>query len=172
MIRTHRAGKRALVAGLLVGAIGCGSAAAAAIPVFWMDLHARLAPVAGTAGAGGFTGTLLVSLGTDRPEPSANLPPTTRYSQLNWRLSLPPLRGPVSASLRLPAANGAAPVARTLCARCSRGASGKVRLTVAEGLRITRPGAVAVVRTPSAMLRGPIKVSPQIVASSRRASRR
>ena len=67
MIRTRRAGKRALVVGLVVAAIACGSASAATIPGFWLDLHARLVPVAGTSASGKFTGTLLMSVGETNP---------------------------------------------------------------------------------------------------------
>lgn len=165
MIKTHRPGKRAIVVGLLVAAVACGSAAAAAIPALSMDVHARLAPVAGTTATGRLTGMLLVSFGgTDRFEPSENLPPATGHSELDWKLSLPALQGRMSAWLRLSATKDAAPAARTLCARCSTTASGRLSLTVAQGLQLARSGAVVVVRTASATLRGRVKASPQIVA--------
>ena len=164
MIKTQRAGKRVLVVGLLVAAIACGNAVAAAIPAFWVKLHARLAPVSGTAAAGWFTGTLLVAVGgPGRPEPSDNLPQPNR-SVLTWKLSLPALRGPISASLRTRGTQSAPPVTSILCARCSTVVSGSLNLTVAQGLRIVRPGAVIVVRTASATLRGRVEASPQIVA--------
>jgi hypothetical protein len=160
---------RAFVVALLVAAVACGSAAAAAIPVLMVSLHARLAPVAGTTATGQFNGSLSVTIGSDQLEPSDNLPNPGR-SQLFWKLSLPPLRGPISASLRLHAttSGSAAPAARVLCSRCSTTANGTLSLTVAQGLRIARSGAMVIVRTPSATLRGAVKVSPQMVALSAR----
>ena len=99
-MRRRKAGKRALVMALLIAAIACGSAAAAVMPVYWANLHARLAPVAGTTHAGRFAGTLLVRFGeTDPAEPSDPAPPG--QSQLTWKLSLPALHGAMSASLRI-----------------------------------------------------------------------
>lgn len=168
MIRKRKAAKRALVVGLLVAAFACGSAAAAAIPVLLVNLHARLAPVAGTTATGQFSGSLSVTIGSEL-EPSENLP-TPGRSQLLWRLSLPALHGPMSASLRLRATKtaSAAPAERVLCSRCSTTANGTLNLTVAQGLRIARSGAMVIVRTPSATLRGAVKVSPQMVALSAR----
>ena len=167
MIRRPKAEKRALVVALLIAAIACGSAAAAVIPVYWANLHARLAPVAGTTHAGRFAGTLLVRFGeTDPAEPSDPAPPG--HSQLTWKLSLPALHGAMSALLRIRATKDAAAVSRTLCASCSTTANGTLNLTVDQGMRIASSGAVIVVRTASATLRGPVKVSPQFVAQSAR----
>jgi hypothetical protein len=163
VIRTHGAGKRALVIGLLVAAVACGSAAAATIPPFWLNLHARLAPVAGTTATGRFTGTLHVTGRDPTPEPSDNLPPLGQ-SLLTWHLKPPALHGSMSASLRLRTTNSAPPLTRMLCMRCSTTASGKMTLTTAQGLRIAQSGAVVVVRTHTATLRGPVKVSARIVA--------
>jgi hypothetical protein len=58
----------------------------------------------------------------------------------------------------------AAPATRMLCVRCSRTASGRLSLTVAQGLQLARSGGVVVVRTASATLRGRVKASPPIVA--------
>jgi hypothetical protein len=164
VIRKPKAAKRALVIAVLLVVVACGSAAAtAAIPVFWVSLHARLAPIAGTTFAGRFNGTLLVTAGPNRLEPSDSLPQKPGQSTLNWKLSLSALRGPISAWLRLHATKSAAPVARVLCERCSTQASGSLKLTAAQGLRIVRSRAVVVVRTPTATLRGPVKVTSQIV---------
>jgi hypothetical protein len=169
MIRTRRAGKKGLVVGLVVAAVVCGSAAAAVIPVYWLSLHARLAPAAGNSAAGQFSGTLLVSVGGTNPaEPSDPLPPVKR-SVLTWKLSLPPLRGrgPISASLRLRATTSAAPLVRVLCERCSTTAHGRIMLTKSQGLRVATSDAVVVVTAASATLRGPVKVSARIIASAR-----
>ena len=164
MARETKAVKWALAVAIAIVAVACGSAAAAAVPVFWVNVHARLTPVAGTSAAGRFTGTLLVAVGTDPAEPPDQIPPLSR-SQLVWKLKLPALRGPISASLRLRATKDAAPVATVLCARCSKTANGSLNLTVPQGLRIVESGAVVVVRARSARLRGVLKVSPRIVAS-------
>jgi len=167
MIRTRRAGKKGLVVGLVVAAVVCGSAAAAVIPVYWLSLHARLAPAAGNSAAGQFSGTLLVSVGGTNPaEPSDPLSPVKR-SVLTWKLSLPPLRGPISASLRLRATTSAAPLVRVLCERCSTTAHGRIMLTKSQGLRVATSDAVVVVTAASATLRGPVKVSARIIASAR-----
>jgi hypothetical protein len=167
MIRTRRAGKRGLIVGLVVAAFVCGSAAAA-IPVYWLDLHARLAPVAGTSAAGRFAGTLLVSVGeTNGIEPSDTLPPVNG-AVLTWKLRLPALHGSMSASLRLRATKSAAPLALMLCAHCSTTAGGRLTLTKRQGLRIASSDAVVVVTTASATLRGRIKVCARIVAPTAR----
>jgi len=168
MIRTRRAGKRALVVGLVVAAIACGSASAATIPGFWLDLHARLVPVAGTSASGKFTGTLLMSVGGTNPvEPSDPIPPVNR-AVLTWKLRLPALQGSMSASLRLRATKSAAPVAIMLCQHCSTTASGRVTLTKSQALRVARADAVVVVTTASATLRGRVKVSARIIAQAAR----
>lgn len=131
------------VAVLAAAAVACGSAAAV-IPSSWAQLRATLAPASGANAAGRFSG-LLVNGGVP-----------SRW-QLTWRLSLPPLRGPMTASLRLSAARGSAPATRTLCRQCARGAKGTMTLTADQALRVTGDDAVIVVRTPSAALRGPVK---------------
>src|SRR4051794_1004350 len=167
MIRMRRAGKKRLAVGLVVAAVVCGSAAAAVIPVYWLSLHARLAPAAGNSAAGQFSGTLLVSVGGTNPaEPSDPLPPVNR-SVLTWKLSLPPLQGPISASLRLRATTSAAPLVRVLCERCSTTAHGRIMLTKSQGLRVATSDAVVVVAAASATLRRPVKVSARIIASAR-----
>jgi hypothetical protein len=164
MIRTPRAGKRALVVGLVVAAITCGSAAAAAIPVYWLDLHARLAPVAGTTAAGQFNGRLFVSVGEPNPlEPSDPLLRVNR-SVLTWKLNLPALQGPVFATLRFRPAKGAAPFVRVLCEHCSTSAHGEITLTKSQALRVATSHAAVVVSAASATLRGPVKVSARFVA--------
>jgi len=153
-----------LVVALFAAAIACAGATAAAAAIYSVNVHARLAPVAGTTAAGQFGGTLTVVFsGPNRFEPSDNFPPSG-YSTLRWQLSLPALHGPISALLRLHATKSAAPVARMLCGRCLMAANGTLKLTVDQGLRIATSGsgAVIVVRTPSATLRGPVKVSPQV----------
>jgi len=160
--RIRKARKRILVVGLLVAAIACGSATAATIAAYSVNVHARLAPVAGTTAAGRFSGTLVVSLGgPNQFEPSDNLRQPAQ-SMLFWNLRLPALHGPMSASLRLRATNGAAPVSDLLCSHCSTAANGSLKLTAEQGLRIAESGGTIVVRTPSAMLRGHITVSPQV----------
>lgn len=155
MIRTRKA--EALAVGLVVAAIAVGSAAAAT-PGFWLRLHARLAPVAGTTAVGRFDGTLVMSVGQRMTEASSALPQAGSNWRLTWRLSLPPLAGPVDVSLRVGALKGASPVARLLCTRCSRDANGAITLTASQALRVSASHAVVVVRTSSASLRGPVKV--------------
>jgi hypothetical protein len=141
VIRTRRAWM--FVAVLAVAAIACGSAAAI-LPSSWVQVHARLAPAGGTNAAGTFSGLLLRGGAASR-------------WQLTWKLSLPALGGPMTASLRVPAAQGAASATRMLCSRCARGAKGAMTLTGSQALRVTRDDAVVVVQTPSATLRGPVK---------------
>jgi hypothetical protein len=151
-----------LVVGLLLVATVESVSTAAAAPVYSVDVHARLAPVVGTKATGRFGGTLRITFGGPvRPEPSGDTP-SPGSARLIWKLSLPALRGTMSASLRLRASQNAAPVARTLCTSCSVAATGTLNLTVAQGLRVTSSGAVIVVRTASARLRGPVRVSPQL----------
>lgn len=166
MIRTGKAGKRALVVGLMVAAVACGTATAAVIPVLSLSLHARLMPVAGTAAAPGqFSGTLLVNVGGTTVEPSDPLPPVNR-SVLTWKLSLPALQGPISAALRLRATKSAPPLVRMLCTHCSNTAHGRITLTKTQGLRVATSRAAVVVTAASATLRGPVKVSARIVERS------
>lgn len=143
MIRTRRTRARVILVALAVAAIACGSAAAV-LPSSWVQVRAHLAPVAGTNADGRFSGLLLRGGAASR-------------WQLAWKLSLPSLGGPMTASLRVGSAQGAAPSTRTLCRQCARGAKGAMTLTANQALRITRDDAVVVVRTPTAMLRGPVK---------------
>jgi opacity protein-like surface antigen len=128
---------------LAAAAIACGSAAAV-MPSTWVTVRAHLAPVSGTSGTGRFNGLLLRGGAASR-------------WQLTWELSLPALRGPMTASLQVGAAKGAAPATQMLCKQCARGAKGAMTLTGSEALRVTRDDVVVVVQTPSATLRGPLK---------------
>jgi hypothetical protein len=143
MIKTPRAGTGSLVIGLVVAAIAAGSAAATG-PAYWIDLHARLAPVVGTNAAGKFGGVLR-STGGHTTTVVGNW-------QLAWSLSLPQLDGPITATLRISSARS-----RVLCTGCSTKASGTTTLTAHQVTRISKSHAVVVVRTHSARLRGPVK---------------
>jgi hypothetical protein len=156
VIRTRKAGTRALVIGSAVAAVACGSAAAA-MPSFALHVHARLAPTAGTSAAGSFDGVLASDSIGKVPFAQAAFPRQTAW-RLGWRLSLPPLRGPITASLRIAAVKGAAPVARVLCTPCALEAKGTMTLTASQGLRVAGSHAVVVVHAPAATLRGPVKV--------------
>jgi hypothetical protein len=131
------------VVALAVAAIACGSAAAI-LPTSWVQVRAHLAPVSGANAAGKFSGLLV----------RGDVP--SRW-QLTWTLSLPSLGGPMTASLRVGAAQGSAASTRMLCKQCARGARGTLTLTMNQALRVTRDNAVVVVQTPSATLRGPVK---------------
>src|SRR5712691_10838272 len=109
------AGTRAFLVALAVAAAASGSAAAA-MPAFWLNLHARLAPVAGTTAAGRFDGALVRTGDGRTPETQSAVPRAGSRWRLSWKLTLPALRGPMTASLRVSAAPGAAPMARMLCA--------------------------------------------------------
>jgi hypothetical protein len=156
VIRRRTAQMRALVAGLAVVALTAGGAAAAT-PAFSLRLHARLAPVAGTTAAGRFDGGLVMTGGA-LPYAKAVVPRVGNHWRLTWRLNLPALNGPISASLQLRTANGAASSARMLCTQCTRSANGTLTLTGSQALRILRADAVVVVRTQSSTLRGTVKV--------------
>jgi len=89
-----------LVVALFAAAIACAGATAAAAAIYSVNVHARLAPVAGTTAAGQFGGTLTVVFsGPNRFEPSDNFP-QSGYSTLRWQLSLPALHGPISVRRR------------------------------------------------------------------------
>jgi hypothetical protein len=156
MIRKRRAGMSAIVLGLVIAAVASANAAAA-VPVFWLSVHARLAPISGTTAAGRFSGSLVVRVGDKNVVEPWDPPPFANRALLTWKLKLPALGGPMTASLRLRATKTAAPVARTLCTGCSTAAGGQITLTASQGLRIAQSGAVVVVRTASATLRGSVK---------------
>lgn len=156
----------ALVAGLAAAAVVAGSAAAAR-PMFLLNVHARLAPVAGTKAAGSFDGELVLSSGS-KTSGTASLPRAAVPWRLSWRLSLPALKGAMTASLHLRAANGAAPATRTLCTHCGTAVSGTMTLTGTQALRITQADSFVVVSTRSATLRGPIKVFVRVPVQSAR----
>ncbi|HKC18844.1 MAG TPA: hypothetical protein VKE27_04360 [Candidatus Dormibacteraeota bacterium] len=160
MIRTATRGKKALVTGLVVGALACASAAAA-MPSYSVLLRARLGPPAGNA-AGQFNGTLLVNAGGETA-----FEPVGSRSVLAWKLSLRGLQGPMSASLQLDATKSA-PITLTLCAHCTAAASGRMLLTRAQAFRLARPDAVIVVHTSSTTLRGPVKAYVRVAAASAR----
>jgi len=157
--RTRKAGTRALVVGLSVAAVACGSAAAAT-PSVWLRVGAHLAPVAGTKADGRFNGLLVRNGGTAQ---SRGAQPRNGSSwQLTWRLALPALEGPMTASIRMPAQKDAAPVARMLCTRCTATAHGVITLTGSQAMRIAGSHAVVVVQASSATLRGAVTVFTQI----------
>ena len=157
MIRTRRARARTLVVGLVIAAITAGGTAAAAstVPV---ELRARLAPVAGTKAAGKFDGALVkVRRVGITPGGRTSVPAGGRW-RLNWRLTLPKLDGPMTASLKIGSARSSASVTRVLCSRCSSKGVGTITLTDGQAKRISKGDALVVVRTRSARLRGRVKV--------------
>ena len=156
MIRRRRVGTRTLVVGLVVAAITAGGTAAAT-STFWWNLRARLAPVAGTKEVGQFQGFLVKSSGGMTPYAGTLVPAGTQW-WLNWRLTLPALDGPVTASLRIGSSRRSTGVTRMLCTRCSTTATGTMTLTATQARRLSKADAVVVVRTRSARLRGPVKV--------------
>jgi hypothetical protein len=120
-----------------------------------MDIHARLSPVAGTKKAGKFTGVLgEISPHRITPGGTGAMPQPSRW-RLAWSLSLPSLGGPMTATLRI----GSARTPRVLCTQCAEKAAGTVVLTARQGTSLGKGDAVVVVRTRSAKLRGPVKVS-------------
>lgn len=153
MIGIRTAGARALVVGVAVAAIGSGGATAATST--WIDVHARLSPVAGTKEAGKFSGMLIkVSRRGITPGHPLVIPSGSRW-QLAWSLSLPRLDQPMTATLRV----GSARTSRVLCTRCSTKGRGTTLLTARQARSISKGDAVVVVRTRSATLRGHVKVS-------------
>jgi hypothetical protein len=149
-MRRRRLGTRSLAVGLVAAAIAAGGATAATA----MDVHARLSPVAGTKKAGKFSG-VLGEIGPHRitPGSTARIPPS-RW-RLVWSLSLPSLNGTMTATLRI----GSARTPRVLCTQCANKAVGTIVLTARQGKSLSKADAVVVVRTRSAKLRGPVKVS-------------
>jgi hypothetical protein len=159
VIRSRRAGKRtiALVSGLVVAAIACGSAAAV-LPVHWLAVQARLAPVAGTREAGRFSGVLLMNSGPPPQREQSGAQPVGSFWRLTWQLRLPALNGSRSATLRLPAERGVPAAAHVLCTQCSTRAKGTIALTGSEAVRVADADAVVVVWTRSARLRGAVHI--------------
>jgi len=155
VIRTRRPGKRALAVGLAAAAIGCGTAAAA-VPTVAVHVHARLAPVAGTAVAGRFDGTITISGGARE---TAAVPRPGAHWQLGWTITLPAIGGPTTASLQIHAAGGAGPVVQAVQRRRTTRASGTLPLTGSEALRVAGSQAVVVVHTATATLRGAVKTA-------------
>jgi hypothetical protein len=153
MIGTRSA--KAIAVALVIAALAYGGAAAAR-SAFLIQVHARLAPVAGTKVYGRFTGGLAGASGGITPFGKQETQSGTHW-QLTWRLSRPVLTGSVTASLRVAASNGFPRVVRVLCTQCSTKATGTVALTASEVMRIARAKAAVVVQTSSAKLRGPLK---------------
>jgi hypothetical protein len=146
------------VVGLVVAAVVCGSAAAA-VPGFVLHIHARLKPVAGATAGGRFDGTLsMIDVGGMVPlQATPNDVPVGTQWRLNWRLSLPALKRPTSATLRLARVKGAPPAVRVLCSQCTATAHGTITLPQMQAFRVVRSDAVVVVRAQSARLRGTLK---------------
>jgi hypothetical protein len=163
MIGTRRA--KALAVGLVIAALAYRGAAAAR-SAFLIQVHARLAPVAGTKAYGRFNGGLAGASGGITPF-GKNKTQSGTHWQLTWRLSRPALSGSVTASLRVAASNGFPRVVRVLCTQCSAKATGTAALTASEVMRIARAKAVVVVQTSSAKLRGPLKPFLQVQATRR-----
>jgi hypothetical protein len=154
--RTRRTGTTSLVVALAVAAIAAGSATAATS--MWIDVHARLSPVAGTRAAGKFSG-VLVELGPTHgitPGGTVAIPAKTRW-RLTWNLTLPTLHGPTTTKLRF--GSGRSP--RVLYAGRSTKTRGIAVLSARQARSIAKADAVVVVRTRSATLRGPVKVEIQ-----------
>ena len=150
------AGTKVLFAGLAVAAVATGSATAA-MPGFTVRVHAHLAPVSGTAASGKFRGLLVRGYGGQAPQRQSATPRSRSQWRLAWRLSLPALSGPVTASVRVHAKGGAAPAARVLCGRCATKARGTMTLTTSQAVRIANGNSVVVIHAGSATLRGTIK---------------
>lgn len=168
MITTRRAGKRttALTVGLVAAAIACGSAAAV-LPVYWLNVQAHLAPVAGTKEAGQFNGVLLMSNGPPPQPAQSGAQPVGSFWRLTWKLRLPALSGRRSAMLRFPAEKGVPAAARVLCTQCSTRAKGTIALTGSEAERVVKADAAVVVWTNSARLRGTVEVTTHGPAPAR-----
>jgi hypothetical protein len=156
MIRRLRAGAGTVVVGLAVAVIAAGSATAV-VPVESLDVHARLAPIAGTNATGRFTG-LLVRRRLRQITPGGSLAaPTPSQWQLTWSLRLPKLEGHATASLRIRSGGNSARATHVLCTRCATRATGTMALSARQVTSIGKGDAVIVVRTRSAKLRGSVK---------------
>ncbi len=154
MIRRRR-GARTLVVGLVIAAITAGSAVAGTST--WLEVHARLKPVAGSKDGGRFDGVLIRKDGrVITPDSDVPIPVGSRW-QLVWSLSLPKLDDPMTASLRIGGQRNSVGGTRMLCTRCSVKANGTMTLTARQAMRIAKEDAVVVVRTRSARLRGSVK---------------
>lgn len=158
------AGARVVVAGLAVAAVAAGSAAAAA-PGILIRVHARLAPATGTTASGRFDGMLFKRGMEARPQA---VPRTGSHWRLAWRLSLPSLSGPVTATLRVRADRRAAAAGHVLCSRCTTSASGSMTLTGSQAMRIASGHGFVVVRSQSATLRGTIRAEPRYPVARQR----
>lgn len=161
MVRTRLAGTRLLLLGLAAAAVAAGSAAAA-LPALKFAVHARLAPVAGTDATGRFGGLLVKSGDAVRPQ-APNLP----VWRLSWKLSLPALPGSATASLRIPAGDGAPRFVHVLCTSCTSTATGTFGLTGSQALRLAQSRATVVVAAQSATLRGAVKARAVVLPPRR-----
>jgi hypothetical protein len=160
VIRRRRAGTGTLVAGLVAAAIAAGSVAAGTST--WMEVHARLKPVAGTKEGGRFDGTLIMKGGrVITPDTNVPTPPAGRW-QLVWNLTLPRLDSAMTASLRVGGRGSSVRSARVLCTGRSPKANGSITLTARQATHVAKGDAVVVVRTRSARLRGSVRVSLQV----------
>jgi hypothetical protein len=77
--------------------------------------------------------------------------------RLAWKVSLPALKGRMTASLRVRAYGGAAPATHILCTRRTTRASGALTVAASQAMRIANGHAFVVVRTRSATLRGTVR---------------
>jgi hypothetical protein len=136
------------------------------LPLSWLHVRARLAPVAGTKAVGRFEG-VLVKRGERSTSAGKVANPRGNAWRLTWQLSLPALDGPVTASLRIDSGRSSAHVRRVLCARCSTSTAGTMTLTARQVMRIRKSNAVVVVRTSSARLRGPVRVFVHVPVHAR-----
>ncbi len=156
---------RLVVAGLAMAALSATVAAAA--PAFMLQIHARLAPVSGTKASGLFSGVLVRSGSGNTPRAYSVVPRSGNHWQLAWRVNLPSLRRPVTASLGVRADRGAAPVMRMLCKRCTRGERGAMTLTGRQAMRVANGHAFVLVQARSATLRGTVRSVAEIPVPTR-----
>jgi len=160
VIRTRMAGTKVLLVGLGAAAVIAGTAAAS-MPVLTVSIHARLAPVAGTSAAGHFNGLLVKPGQPVGAEPS----PTPRVGnkwRLSWKVNLPALGSPATASLRIPARDGAPRFVHVLCSRCASTATGKLILTNSQAMRLAQSHGTVVVLASSTTLRGSVKAQSNL----------
>jgi hypothetical protein len=149
----------------VLAAVASGTAAAATRAVFFLTVHARLAPGSGTKATGRFSG-VLVREAIAKASSSHTANPVGNAWRLVWKLSLPPLEGPVTGTLRIAGANGAAPVMRILCTQCALTPRGALTLTASQESRLAGSHAVVAVRALSATLRGVVRLAVQIPTPS------
>jgi hypothetical protein len=135
--------------------------------MFLLDLHARLAPVAGTKTAGKFQG-VLSRMGSHGITPGGKVavPPNSRW-QLTWSLSLPQLDEPMTASLRIGSSRSSVHLTRVLCRGCSTSARGMTSLSARQVRSISKANGMVVVRAGAATLRGRVKVSVNIPVTTK-----